>query len=131
MGEELFNSGRSGKYASEDIFNWTIRAGKRTYFLDAKNSGRNGLYLSITESKKRVNDEGRSFYEKHKIFLYQQDFKNFLEGLHKVVAYIEKYKKIPRQAETDYNHEDSKKYTQVEFDDLESTEANGLSRTEK
>ncbi|MFZ9943649.1 MAG: DUF3276 family protein, partial [Bacteroidia bacterium] len=56
-----------------DLFAKAVRAGKRTYFFDVKSTRSNDYYLTITESKKRFKDDGFA-YEKHKIFLYKEDF---------------------------------------------------------
>ena len=66
----------------DDIHSSVVRAGKRTYFFDVKATRSNELYLTITESKKRFNQQsGRFFYEKHKLFLYQEDFEKFIDAL--------------------------------------------------
>ena len=72
----------------EEIFTKVVRAGKRTYFFDVKATRKEDYYLTITESKKRLGKEGKIFYEKHKIFLYKEDFEKFTEGLRDAVAYI-------------------------------------------
>ncbi len=82
--EETYDQNR------EEIFSEAIRAGKRTYFFDVKATRRDDYYLTITESKKRFNRDGQSFYEKHKIFLYKEDFDKFIEGLTSTVGYIKK-----------------------------------------
>ena len=61
----------------DEIFSKAVRAGKRTYFFDVKTTKGNDLYLTITESKKKTNHDGKSHYEKHKIFLYKEDFEKF------------------------------------------------------
>lgn len=73
----------------EEIFSKRIPAGKRTYFFDVKATRGNELYLTVTESKKRVRDDGSFFYDKHKIFLYQEDFEKFLDGINEAIAYIQ------------------------------------------
>lgn len=74
----------------EDIFSLVVRAGKRTYFMDVKEMRSGEKYLTITESKRRFNNEsGKFFYEKHKIFLYREDFEKFSFGLNGVIDYIE------------------------------------------
>jgi hypothetical protein len=73
----------------EEIFSKRIPAGKRTYFFDVKATRGNELYLTVTESKKRVRDDGSFFYDKHKIFLYQEDFEKFMDGLNEAMAYIQ------------------------------------------
>ncbi len=72
----------------EEIFSKAVRAGKRTYFFDVKSTKGNDYYLTITESKKRFGEEGKFFYEKHKLFLYKEDFEKFMDGLNEVVGYI-------------------------------------------
>ena len=74
----------------EDIFSKAVRAGKRTYFFDVKATKSNQYYLTITESKRRFNtDQGKFFYEKHKLFLYQEDFEKFMDGMKSAVGFIE------------------------------------------
>ncbi len=85
--EELENNGENGR---EEIFSKVVRAGKRTYFLDVKATRRNDYYLTITESKKRFNRDGRHYFEKHKVFLYKEDFDKFTENLHEVIEFIKK-----------------------------------------
>jgi hypothetical protein len=74
----------------EDIFSLVVRAGKRTYFFDVKETRAGEKYLTITESKRRFsNESGKFFYEKHKIFLYGEDFDKFTHGLNGVIDFIE------------------------------------------
>ena len=96
----------------EDIFSKAVKAGKRTYFFDVKSTRGNDYYLTITESKKRFNDDGKFSYEKHKIFLYKEDFMKFMEGLNEAVDVIKKNSPeiIERQAYQADN--------EVNFDDL-------------
>ncbi len=78
------------KERREDIFSQAVRAGKRTYFFDVKATRSDQYYLTITESKRRFNSEhGKFFYEKHKIFLYREDFEKFREGLETALHFIE------------------------------------------
>ena len=72
----------------EEIFSKSVRAGKRTYFFDVKTTRRNDYYLTLTESKKRFNRDGRFYFEKHKIFLYKEDFEKFTVGLAEAIEYI-------------------------------------------
>jgi len=75
----------------EEIFSEVVRAGKRTYFFDVKETRGLEKYLTITESKRRFNNEsGKFFYEKHKLFLYKEDFEKFSNGLKTVLDFIEK-----------------------------------------
>jgi hypothetical protein len=82
----------------EDLYSKPVRAGKRTYFFDVKTTkGNNDYYLTITESKRRQEQDGRYTYEKHKIFLYKEDFDKFQDGLAEVVDYMRKnlLKEVP------------------------------------
>lgn len=72
----------------DEIYSKAVRAGKRTYFFDVKATRNNDYYLTITESKKKFGEDGSQNFEKHKIFLYKEDFEKFSEGLTDVVAYI-------------------------------------------
>lgn len=73
----------------EDIFSKAVRAGKRTYFFDVKATKTEQYYLTITESKRRFNaEQGKFFYEKHKVFLYQEDFEKFSNGLNDAINFI-------------------------------------------
>ena len=84
------------------VYSQAVKAGKRIYYLDVKRNKRGELFLSITESKKKLTGEGPDApftFEKHKIFLYQEDFSKFIGGLSKAISYIHE-----NQAEG-YNHE--------------------------
>ena len=73
------------------IYSQAVKAGKRIYYLDVKRNKRNELFLSITESKKKLVGEGPDApyaFEKHKIFLYQEDFSKFISGLSKAIGFI-------------------------------------------
>lgn len=73
----------------EIVFSKTVKAGKRMYYLDVKRDRRNDLFLSITESKRKgVTAEGQFLFEKHKIFLYKEDFKKFEEALTETLQFI-------------------------------------------
>ena len=73
----------------EDVYSKALKAGKRTYFFDVKRTKNNEKYLVITESKKVFNDADGSFeYEKHKIFLYKEDYDNFARTLENMIEYI-------------------------------------------
>ncbi|SDJ76163.1 Protein of unknown function [Catalinimonas alkaloidigena] len=73
--------------ARDELYSQRIRAGKRTYFFDVKSTRGNDYYLTITESKRRFKDDG-FFYEKHKIFLYKEDFNKFMEALQQAVEHV-------------------------------------------
>ncbi|PKP22550.1 MAG: DNA-binding protein [Bacteroidetes bacterium HGW-Bacteroidetes-21] len=72
----------------EEIFSKAVKAGKRTYFFDVKATRKDDYYITITESKKKTSPDGSFFYEKHKIFLYKEDFEKFIDGLNEVVDYV-------------------------------------------
>ena len=112
----------------DEIFSKSVRAGKRTYFFDVKTTKGNDLYLTITESKKKPGKDGKFFYEKHKIFLYKEDFEKFGAGLDEAIAKIQELKdngEFP-DLHTDYSNQDespqensSDDYkTNVNFEDL-------------
>ena len=73
----------------EIVYSRAIKAGKRIYYLDVRKARNNDLYLSITESKRRQTEgEEAPSFEKHKLFLYKEDFAHFLEGLQDVIGYV-------------------------------------------
>ncbi|GAB1373495.1 hypothetical protein MASR1M46_03750 [Bacteroidales bacterium] len=78
---EDFDINDSQERNGDDVFSKPVRAGKRTYFFDVKATKNNDYYLTITESKRRVDRDGRFVYDKHKIFLYKEDFENSLKVL--------------------------------------------------
>ena len=71
----------------DEIYSTKVKAGKRTYFFDVKATRSNDYYLTITESKKRFKEDGFT-YEKHKIFLYKEDFNKFMEALNNTVNHV-------------------------------------------
>ena len=75
----------------EIVYSQSVKAGKRIYYMDVKKSRKDELFLAITESKKIVTGEGddaQVSYEKHKIFLYKEDFDKFCNSLNEAVAFI-------------------------------------------
>jgi len=108
------------EHSREEIYSKAVRAGKRTYFLDVKATRKNDYYLTITESKKRFNKDGKFFYEKHKIFLYKEDFDKFSEGLAEVIEYIREANPQPIDLGDEHlTGEEEHDFTNVEFEDLE------------
>jgi hypothetical protein len=99
----------------EEIFSKAVRAGRRTYFFDVKSTKGNDYYLSITESKKRFAEDGKFTYEKHKLFLYKEDFEKFTNGLNEVVDYIRANSPVTLEKTPTPNSTD---YAEVNFDDL-------------
>lgn len=81
------------KKDTDICYSRAIKAGKRIYYLDVKKSRNDDLYLAITESKKKVvgfDEDAQVTFEKHKIFLYKEDFEKFIEGLEDVVGFIKR-----------------------------------------
>ena len=79
----------------EIVFSKAIKAGKRIYYLDVKKNRKDEMFLAITESKKIVSGEGddsQVSFEKHKIFLYKEDFEKFMNGLQQAIQFIAKSK---------------------------------------
>ncbi|MHA6248043.1 DUF3276 family protein [Pontibacter sp. CAU 1760] len=70
-----------------EIYSQRVRAGKRTYFFDVKSTRSNDYYVTITESKRKFNEDNFS-YEKHKIFLYKEDFAKFMEALQGTIEHV-------------------------------------------
>jgi hypothetical protein len=100
---------------NDELYSKVVRAGKRTYFFDVKATKGNDLYITLTESKKTFSDNGSDNYQKHKIFLYKEDFEKFREGLEDVLAKIETMKNNPVSS----NEQDSvDSFTSVSFEDL-------------
>jgi hypothetical protein len=78
-----------GNFYRDDVFSTSVRAGKRTYFFDVKATRGNDLFMTITESKRSgVDDNGHFSFEKHKIFLYKEDFEKFMGGLNESFEHI-------------------------------------------
>jgi hypothetical protein len=98
-----------GRYSdrNEEVYSKAVRAGKRTYFFDIKATKGNDLFITITESKKSTRD-GHVQYDKHKIFLYKEDFEKFKDGFEAALEKIEELR------ESTPNEE----FTAVTFDEL-------------
>ena len=79
-------------YNAEEIFSKALRAGRRTYFFDVRETKAGDYYLTITESKKFTNEDGTFFYKKHKIYLYKEDFSEFNSSLKETCEFIIKNK---------------------------------------
>ncbi len=104
----------------QEIHSKVIRAGKRTYFFDVKSTRSDEYYLTITESKKRFSEHGKMQYEKHKIFLYKEDFEKFTECLEDIIDYIYKNQSeisSPNE-EVTVDDEAGSDYTNVDFEDI-------------
>lgn len=122
----------------EEIHSKVMRAGRRTYFFDVRETKAGDYYLTITESKKFTNDDGSFHYKKHKIYLYKEDFLDFKDNLSEMVQYIldekgaevisERHQKdYKREENTEENSEeaavkdentDTSSFTDIEFEDI-------------
>ena len=125
MDERTDRSDASEDSEHREIYSKAVRAGKRTYFFDVKATKRNDYFLTITESKKRFQKDGRFFFEKHKIFLYKEDFDKFADGFTEVIDYIKDMKSAENVTEITKEHDESvpaDDYTNVEFEDLQSVD---------
>jgi hypothetical protein len=107
----------------EDVFSKAVRAGKRTYFFDVKSTRGRDLYLTITESKKHTHEDGTAHYDKHKVFLYKEDFEKFMNGLQDALDEIDRLKGTGDYASDDHtsnaSNDDRPPYTDVNFEDLD------------
>jgi len=107
----------------EDVYSKAVRAGKRTYFFDVKSTRGKDLFLTITESKKHTHEDGSASYEKHKIFLYKEDFDKFMDGLQDAFSEIDRLKASGEyQADTPPRHDPPSDHTpghtDIAFEDL-------------
>ena len=104
---------------NEDIFSKVLRAGRRTYFFDVRETKAGDYYLTITESKKFTNEDGTFFYKKHKIYLYKEDFSEFNSSLKETCDFIIKNKGEEVISEKHDKDFDKKKETKVESEPTE------------
>ena len=116
----------------EDVYSRAVRAGKRTYFFDVKSTRGRDLFLTITESKKHTHEDGSATYEKHKIFLYKEDFDKFMDGLQDAFSEIDRLRnsgeyiqEAPQQRQEPMNPDNDlpsgsggSGFNEVDFDDL-------------
>ncbi len=122
---EDYENAKSQERSSDDVYSKPVRAGKRTYFFDVKATKGNDYYLTITESKRKIERDGKYVYDKHKIFLYKEDFEKFSEGLQEVIDYIkERCPVTEARPYNDRNNSESDenqgtgKFSDVDFDEL-------------
>ena len=88
---EEYKKGNTNDTEKEIVHSQTIKAGKRIYYIDVKKNRKEEMYLSITESKKIVSGEGDNAsvsFEKHKIFLYREDFEKFATSLKEAIDFV-------------------------------------------
>ncbi len=117
--EKKENSNETKNTGRDEIFSKVVRAGKRTYFLDVKTTRKNDYYLTITESKKRFNREGRHYFEKHKVFLYKEDFDKFTENLQVVIDFIKEA--VKKQETESLEHAEVSSEVENTKDEVENT----------
>jgi hypothetical protein len=91
--EDLSNKAGEGFGDREIVYSKAIKAGKRIYYLDVKKNLKDDLFIAITESKRNPMKAGEpASFEKHKIFLYREDFDKFMDGMNEVIRYIKERK---------------------------------------
>ncbi len=105
----------------DEVYSEKIRAGKRTYFFDVRSTRSNDYYITITESKRRFNGRG---YDKHKIFLYKEDFNKFLASLNQTIDHV----KTELMPEYDYEEFD-RKDRNYDSEGEEQTQTEGFEST--
>jgi hypothetical protein len=114
---------------NEEIYSKSLRAGRRTYFFDVRETKAGDYYLTLTESKKFTNEDGSFHYKKHKIYLYKEDFADFKDTMAEMMDYIvaEKGQEvISDRHQKDYKPEvpetagddTSKNFTDLDFEDI-------------
>ena len=95
-----------------------VRAGKRTYYFDVKKTRNDDYYLTITESKRKADDgDNAKSFEKHKIFLYKEDFEKFYNGLYETINCIKSIQKTGKVPE-DFNTNSGSDFDKVDFDSI-------------
>ena len=119
--EDYENAGAQERNG-DDVYSKPVRAGKRTYFFDVKATKSNDYYLTITESKRRIDKDGRYIYDKHKIFLYKEDFEKFSLALEEVLQFIKE--KSPYTPEENENQPRERFESSIE---PKATETNSFS----
>ncbi|MFB6343085.1 DUF3276 family protein [Saccharicrinis sp. FJH62] len=114
----------SEKRDRDEVFSKIVRAGKRTYFFDVKKTRKkDDFYLTITESKKRFGNDGEFRYEKHKIFLYKEDFDKFREAFLESTEFVNEAVEGKIEIDSDGYSNDSELNTEEE---VELTVSSGL-----
>ena len=109
-------------YNAEEIFSKALRAGRRTYFFDVRETKAGDYYLTITESKKFTNEDGTFFYKKHKIYLYKEDFSEVNSSLKETCDFIIENKGEEVISEKHDKDFDKKKETMVDSEPTEKKE---------
>ncbi len=97
--------------SNEALFAQSVKAGKRTYFFDVKATRSGEHFITITESKKSFDQAGIPHYEKHRIFLYQEDFEKFIDCFDEAVQYV-------NERNTQNGNADGDSFSDISFEDL-------------
>lgn len=114
--DKQFGDGQYGDRNNDSIYSKRIKAGKRrTYFFDVRTTRGNDHFITITESKKRSDDNG---YERHKMFIYKEDFNKFLNALTDTVNYV-KTDLMPDFDFDAFNHDQDE---DAQYNSVENTE---------
>ncbi len=113
----------------EEIFSQKVRAGKRTYFFDVKATKSNDYYLTITESKRKFKEDG-FFYEKHKIFLYKEDFNKFVKALNESVDHV-KNELLPEVDFAEFDRRDEERSQNYEANAGANSDTDTDTKTDK
>ena len=116
----------------DEVYSEKIRAGKRTYFFDVRATRSSDFYITITESKRKFNSRG---YDKHKIFLYKEDFNKFLASLTKTIDHVKEelmpdydYDEFDRRRDEEYDgYDDGDDYKEEDYDDAPTVGSERLS----
>lgn len=108
---------------NDEIYAKVIRAGRRTYFIDVRETKAGDYYLTITESKKFTNEDGSFHFRKHKIYLYKEDFSEFQQALQEASQFIirEKGEAVISETSFEENIETSpavEKFSDISFEDI-------------
>ena len=106
------------KKDSDTVYSKVVKAGKRTYFFDVKTTRQKEHYITITESKKIFEDNGGAHFEKHKIFLYKEDYEKFMDCFDEVLQYI-KDNATEADAVDKRSADNLDKFSDVRYEDLE------------
>lgn len=130
---EEFDNRDAEKKDKNLVFGQQVKAGKRVYFVDVRATNKGDYYLSITESRKKIANDGKMSFEKSKVFLYKEDFEKFLNSLNEAVDFIKKeqpfdpaeyaerrrqYMEERNQSANNFEGNSGNNYKEVSFDDL-------------
>lgn len=114
---------------NNEVFSKSVRAGKRTYFFDVKQNRVNDLFIIITESRKMINDDGSSSFQKNRLHVHVEDFEKFMDGLNEAIGYAKTNRPPMSERPQKFSEEHKENiiessnpsnFTDVNFDDLGS-----------